>query len=425
MSSVKSLIAVAVAGLALGASASAQVGSVPSIDVDVHSAAYAKLLKARAELASQAFQEEVTVPSSSGLVRTNSGQMRSFSFEGHALSLAGGEGGAPEIGLAILYAPSEGDDPGYRAAISAAAGGATVDYFDTRVATPNIATLLQYDAVYTWVNFAYANNVAFGDVLANYNDNGGNVVLGVFCTYTSGNSLSGAIMTPAYCPVDSPLGNNHFSVSNYVGNGTTCIYNGVAGLASQFRDFLVTQGSGTVDGTYADGEICHAYRSASGAGQGDVVYSNGSGAAQLPGSSGEWGAAVGNSCACGVGGPPAWTDEGSALAGVSGDPSLVGVGSMAPASAQTLTLSNAAGSALSALIASTSSAPTAFKGGVLLPGPSTYATLLTTSPGGGWSLAFRAPIVPSGSELWIQVAIKDAAAVQGVALSNGVKGTTP
>jgi hypothetical protein len=426
MSTVKSLLALAVACLALETGIAAQGGGLPEIQIDKDGPAHARLLQAREAAAPLAFQEEVVAPSSDGLVMTNAGYLASFTFEGHVLSAAGADDqGAPKgLPTKILYCPSEADDAGYRAAIGAAAGGATVDYFDTRVATPSVATLLQYDAVYTWVNFAYLDSTGFGNNLAAYNDAGGNVALGVFCTFTSGNSLGGTIMTAAYCPVDSPFGNNHFTSSSYVGNGTTCIYNGVTTLTCTFRDFLVTQGSGVVDGNYADGEICHAYRSAGGPGAGSIVYSNGAGAIQLPGSSGQWAVAVGNACTCFVV-VDAWTDEGFALAGVSGLPQLDGSGSMIPTTRQFLTLSNAAPSAASYILASGSSSPTPFKGGTLVPGPSLINVLLFTSAAGGWSLNFRAPTLPSGSEVWIQVAIVDAAAVNGVALSNAVKGTTP
>jgi hypothetical protein len=251
----------------------------------------------RAELAPYAFQESVALPAPHSLQVTNKGDLLPVVFSGHHLTAGAAEGGA----TTILYAPSESDDPAYRAAIAAAAGGATVDYFDARVATPDVATLSQYDAVHTWANFAYANNVLFGDNLAAYNDAGGTVVLGVFCTYTSGNFLSGAIMTAGYCPVDSPSGTNHFTPSTYSGGGTTCIYDNVSTLTSTYRDFLVTQGSGVSDGAYADAEICHAYRGTSAPGQGDVVYSNGSGASAL-GGSGQWANAVANSCVCSVSG---------------------------------------------------------------------------------------------------------------------------
>lgn len=424
MSTGKSFLAVIVAGLALQAGAAAQ-GS-PSIQIDKHSQAYANLLQARTAAAPLAFQEEVSLPSSDSLELTNLGQPSSFTFEGHVLSLAGsGDQGAPKgAGTSILYCPSEADDAGYRAAIGAAAGGATVDYFDTRVATPSVATLLQYDAVYTWVNFDYLDPTGFGNNLAAYNDAGGNVVLGVFCTFTTGNFLAGTIMTAGYCPVDSPFGTNHFTTSAYTGNGTTCIYNGVASLSCQFRDFLVTQGTGVVDGTYADNEIVHAYRGTSPPGAGTIVYSNGAGAIQLPGSGGQWGTAVGNACTCFTV-VSAWTDEGFALGGVSGDPLLEGSGSMVPTTRQFLTLSNAAPSAASYILASSSSSPTPFKGGTLVPGPTIINFLVMTSPEGGWSFNFRAPSAASGTEVWVQVAIVDDAAPVGVALSNAVKGTTP
>ncbi len=193
----------------------------------------------------------------------------------------------PMGGISILYAPSEADDAAFRSAIAAATGG-TVDYFDASVGTPDAATLNSYDCVYTWTNFAYADNMLFGDNLADYNDGGGNVVLGAFTTYTSGNFLDGRIMDPGYSPVVG--GTNWFISSSYAGDGTTSIYDGVTSFECTFRDILNLQGDGTQDGSYLDGEIAHAYN-----GAGDVVYSNGSGAVQL-GCTGDWAQLVANSC---------------------------------------------------------------------------------------------------------------------------------
>ena len=420
MSPLKSFVFVFIASLALDAGVSAQGAA-----IDLHGAAHAKLMKARAAAAPFAFQEEVVVPASSGSVLTNVGQIKSFTFQGHVLSVAseGSQAATKGLPVKILYAPSDADDPAYRAAIGLAAAG-TVDYFDARVATPSVATLLQYDAVYTWADFAYQDPVGFGNNLASYNDNGGNVVLGVFCTFTTGNSLGGLIMTPAYCPVDSPNGTNHFQIANYIGNGVTCIYGGVAILSCSFRDFLVIQGTGVSDGTYSDNEICHAYRSAAPPGSGTVAYSNGSGAIQLAPTLGPWATAVANCATC-VTNPNAWTDEGSALAGVSGDPLLEASGGLVPTTRQFLDLSNAAPSAMSAIYASGSSSPAPFKGGTLLPGPALLTVFMGTNAEGGWEINFRAPAAASGTEIWVQVAIQDAAAVQGVSLSNAVKGTTP
>jgi hypothetical protein len=228
---------------------------------------------------------------------TNEGIERDNIFAGH---VTGTE--ALGDGAALLYAPSEADDPGYRAALAAAVGG-SCDYYDGRAGVPTVDFLLNYSCVIVWANFAFLDNVAYGDVLADYVDAGGSVVLGSFCTYTSGNFLSGRIMTDAYCPVVSPTGSNHFTSSSYVGDGTTCIHDGVGSYETIYRDILALQGSGAQDGSYADGEIAAAYRD-----DFAVIYSNGSGSSAL-GGTGDWATVKGNSCQCT--GEPTPTEEGS------------------------------------------------------------------------------------------------------------------
>ena len=225
----------------------------------------------------------VTSSAAPKTVMTNLGEAPPHVFTGHVLS--GTRGG-------ILYAPSESDDAAYRAAISAAAGGVTVDYFDAITATPDLALLSNYDCVYVWTDYPFADKDAYGDVLADFVDAGGKVVLGVFCTYTSGSSLGGRIMTDTYCPVVSPSGDNHFSSSDYAGDGVTCIHAAVTGYECYYRDVLQLQGLGLQDGSYLDGEIAHAYRP-----DFAVIYSNGAGASAL-GCTGDWAQLVGNSCLC-------------------------------------------------------------------------------------------------------------------------------
>jgi hypothetical protein len=191
----------------------------------------------------------------------------------------------------ILYAPADADDPAYRAAIAAAAG-AVVDYFDARAGVPTPQLLATYDCIYTWPNDAYAEQGVFGNRLADFVDNGGKVILGVFCTYTNGYSMGGGIMTSPYCPVASPEGNNHFTSSSYADDGRTCLHSSVTGYDCVFRDFLVTQGDGVVDGHYLDGEIALAYRPDK-----RVIYCNGGGGSSL-GGHGDWPRIIANACSC-------------------------------------------------------------------------------------------------------------------------------
>jgi hypothetical protein len=182
----------------------------------------------------------------------------------------------------LLQANSEGDDAAYRAAIAGFMGpGSAVNYFDTRFGTPTLSQLLPYAAVSTWANYAHADRVGLGNVLADYVDAGGVVILSSFSTFTSGNYLAGRIMTSGYSPVYSPTGGNHFSSSPYAGDGSL-FYSGVGGLTAAYRDRLALQGAGVADGHYADGEILVAYRP-----DFHVFYMNGTGNNAL-GSTGDW-----------------------------------------------------------------------------------------------------------------------------------------
>ena len=75
---------------------------------------------------------------------------------------------------------------------------------------------------------------------------------------------------------------------------------------------------------------------------------------------------------------------------------------------------------------SLSSAPTPFKGGVLVAFPFFLTQPLATNGSGELVLNYTWPAgVPSGTSLFLQYAIQDPAAVQGVSLSNAIQGVTP
>jgi hypothetical protein len=61
------------------------------------------------------------------------------------------------------------------------------------VGTPTLASLLQYDALLCYTNSTPANNITWGDVLADYVDAGGGVVVAVFAnsTTSTGRNIAG------------------------------------------------------------------------------------------------------------------------------------------------------------------------------------------------------------------------------------------
>ncbi len=228
----------------------------------------------------------VVGPAVADLQPVNVGGEDAFVFQGHRLDTV-----RMDVGPAVLYAPSHGDDPSYRARIATEIGG-TCDYYDARAGTPSLDLLLDYDCVIVWANFPFFEAERYGDVLAAYADLGGNVILGVFCTYTRGNHLTGAIMSADYCPVTSPTGDNHFSESSYAGDGRDCMHDDVEDYACAYRDILVLHGDGLQDGAYLDGEIAAAINPSNG-----VQYHNGTGAAGF-GGTGDWAELNANGCRC-------------------------------------------------------------------------------------------------------------------------------
>ena len=168
----------------------------------------------------------------------------------------------PECGLwtceGVLYAPSEADNPGFREAVSDILGQ-PVDYFDARYDTPSVEFMEPYCAVMTWANYAYSDNVLFGDNLADYVDLNGRVILGQWTLPTAGNYLSGEIMTSAYCPATA---SSYAFAGTYQGDGYQCEHVlGVSAYDTQYRDLASAISGAVTDGTFEDGYPAVIWRS--------------------------------------------------------------------------------------------------------------------------------------------------------------------
>lgn len=149
-------------------------------------------------------------------------------------------------------------------------------------------------------------------------------------------------------------------------------------------------------------------------------------AAALVGVRGDDGAGpqAGAVCAAALG---SFTDLGDALAGVAGPPRFEGLGTLVAGSPGQLRLSQAAPLAPTLLFVATEDNPAPFRGGTLHPLPAALLVPLATDAGGGWLLPWPAwPAgVPAEQAFFLQPAIADAAAPQGVALGNALRGTAP
>lgn len=120
-----------------------------------------------------------------------------------------------------------------------------------------------------------------------------------------------------------------------------------------------------------------------------------------------------------------WTNLGSALAGVAGEPRLKGTSLLYPHFPLELMLTQGAPSAPVALVVGFSQLNAAFKGGVLVPSPNLLITGLTTNIHGALELDAGWPGTPSGFTFYMQAWIADAAGPASFAASNALKATTP
>jgi hypothetical protein len=201
----------------------------------------------------------------------------------------------PDCGLwepvGILYAPSNPDNAAFRAEVTALTGSAC-DYYDARTGTPSLAMLMEYECVLTWVNYAYSNKDAMGDVLADFVDAGGHVLLGQWCLPTAGNYLGGRIMTDDYCPTTASV---YATSTTYMGDGFGCEYYGVSSLSAQYCDQMSLRPGPTFGaGTWNTGTLVAGWRL-------DKYVKYAAGHTGGAYSSGNWAQFTVNLCSCPLG----------------------------------------------------------------------------------------------------------------------------
>jgi hypothetical protein len=121
-----------------------------------------------------------------------------------------------------------------------------------------------------------------------------------------------------------------------------------------------------------------------------------------------------------------WTDLGGGVAGAAGPARLTGGGPLIASEALSLQLSNALPGAAAWLFVGLAELGVPFKGGTLWPSVDAVIGPLTVPAGGELALDGTWPAaLPDGFSVWSQYIWPDVGAVQGWALSNGLRGVQP
>ncbi len=134
--------------------------------------------------------------------------------------------------IRVLWIFSDYSAPDTTLGVRLQALGDSVDYFDGQTGTPTLQQLSGYDAVGAHSNYTYQSPSGLGDVLADYVDAGGGVVLANF-SYTSGWEMEGRVMTGAYATINAGANTRQAASLGWT-NPAHPIMAGVSSVQDQF-----------------------------------------------------------------------------------------------------------------------------------------------------------------------------------------------
>ena len=145
--------------------------------------------------------------------------------------------------------------------IQAEPGVTAVDLFDASSGTPTLQQLQQYNIVFAFSNIGWNDSVAMGNVLADYQDGGGVVVVGTFAWDNRGSwLLGGRWVTFGYSPFNST------NITDFIGNTANItqpshpLMQGVSSLSAFLRNGVTLALEASAVALWTDGPPAVAYK---------------------------------------------------------------------------------------------------------------------------------------------------------------------
>src|SRR5262249_32410046 len=145
--------------------------------------------------------------------------------------------------------------------ILAEPGVAAVDLFDASSATPTLQQLQQYHIVFAFSKTPWNNPVSMGNVLADYEDGGGVVVVGTFAWDNQSTwNLAGRWMTEGYAPFNSTSQQLLSYSTATITNPSHQLMHGVSSLRAYLRNGVTLTSGATAVATWTGGPPAVAYK---------------------------------------------------------------------------------------------------------------------------------------------------------------------
>jgi hypothetical protein len=170
-------------------------------------------------------------------------------------------GGGCTFRVLIVYSDVAGTPNELMGQILAEPDVTAVDLFDAFSGTPTLALLQQYDIVYAFSNNVWFDAVAMGDVLADYEDGGGVVVVSTFAWDNRGGwLLQGRWVTGGYSPYNSTSTTLFSTNTATITDPSHPLMQGVSSLTAFYRNGVtLTSGAASV-AVWTDGPPAVAYK---------------------------------------------------------------------------------------------------------------------------------------------------------------------
>jgi hypothetical protein len=130
---------------------------------------------------------------------------------------------------------------------------AVVDTFDVGASTPSLSTLMDYDAVLVFSNYAFSDSVALGNVLADYVDIGGGVVLSTSVWYGPTWDIEGRIMDYSPFEQNGTYPDLYANATMDWYDSSNPIMEGVNAVKGYYRDNVVLTTGAEMLGNWSDG----------------------------------------------------------------------------------------------------------------------------------------------------------------------------
>jgi N-acetylneuraminic acid mutarotase len=169
------------------------------------------------------------------------------------------------IRVLIPYADLGGPPTTIQSQILAEPGVTVCDLFDAANGTPTLSQLEQYNIVFAFSNNGWNNATGMGDVLADYQDAGGVVVVGTFAYDSRGPwLLAGRWVTGGYTPFNSSANINFSTNTANITMPAHCLMQGVSTLTAFYRNGVTLTSGATAVAVWTDGPPAVAYKANNG-----------------------------------------------------------------------------------------------------------------------------------------------------------------